>query len=111
VTAGGSIGDGKHSFGVIASATGSGAKGNVNFQDKTAGKHLKGAVVTGVACSGNEITVVGTGTVGGAAVSFVVRMVDNGEPGTADTFAIAWSGGDAYSNSGTLTTGNVQAHS
>lgn len=36
VTAGGSIGDGNHSFGVIASATDSGAKGNVNYQDKGA---------------------------------------------------------------------------
>ena len=35
-------------------------------------------------------------------------MTDNGEPGTSDTFAISWTGGDTYSNTGTLTTGNVQ---
>jgi hypothetical protein len=67
--------------------------------------------VTGVACQGNTATIIGTGTVNGAPVSFQVRVVDNGEPGRTDVFRISWAGGDVYANGGTLTDGgNIQLH-
>lgn len=111
VTGGGSTTP-DNNFGFNAQSSGSTAKGNVNYLDKAAGKHLKGAEVTGVARSGNEFSIVGTGTVNGAAVSFVVRGKDSGEPGTADEFRITWSGGDTYASpgSGVLTKGNIQVH-
>ena len=40
--------------------------------------------------------------------TFTCTVVDNGEPGTADTFSISLSSG--YNASGTLGGGNVQVH-
>ena len=101
-----------NNFGLNAQySTSGGAKGNVNYQDKASGDHLKGAVVTGVACSGDSFSIVGTGTVGGAAVSFLVRGEDNGEPGRSDKLGISWSGGDTYSSPlSLLLGGNTQIH-
>jgi hypothetical protein len=56
----------------------------------------------------NTAHISGTGVSGGAAVDFEVSVVDNGEPGTADAFGISLSSG--YSQSGTLTSGNIQFH-
>ena len=108
VTGGGTITADKHNFGINAQVKGGVAKGNVHYQDKVADKHLQGANVTGVACRGVEFSIVGTGTVGGAAVNFLVTGEDNGEPGANDIFRIKWSGGDTYANGGTLSGGNVQ---
>ena len=111
VTGGGSTtADKSNNFGFNAQVSGGTAKGNVNYQDKAAGKHLKGANVTGVACDGKKFSIQGTGTVGGASVTFLVRGEDNGEPGTTDKFSISWTGGDTYSGGGTLTDGNTQIH-
>jgi hypothetical protein len=95
-----------------AQATGpTSEKGNVNYQDKAAGKHLKGANVTGISCRGKTATVVGTGTVNGQAVSFRLVLTDNGEPGRNDKWSISWSGSSSYSKSGDLSDGgNVQLH-
>ncbi|MEX2102697.1 MAG: thrombospondin type 3 repeat-containing protein [Gaiellaceae bacterium] len=88
-----------------------GAKGNVNYQDKATGDHLKGAVVTGVACDGNAFSIVGTGTVGGADVTFLVGGEDNGEPGAGDKLGISWGGGDTYASPlALLLGGNTQIH-
>ena len=99
-------------FGFIAQVSDGAAKGNVNHQDKTVAKHLKGADVTGVACNGASFSIVGTGTMNGAAVTFLVTGEDNGEPGTTDEYRISWAGGDAYSSPGpgVLTKGNIQIH-
>lgn len=109
VTGGGFITAAKHNFGFNAQYSASGgAKGNVNYLDKAAG-HLKGANVTGVACKGNTATITGNGTWNGAAVTFTVKVVDDGEPGRTDSFQITISGG--YTAGGTLTEGgNIQIH-
>lgn len=108
VTGGGSITASKHNFGFNAQGTASGAKGNVNYVDKVAGQ-LKGANVTGVACSGSKASITGSGTWNGAPATFLVTVVDNGEPGRTDTFKITISGG--YAAAGTLTAGgNIQIH-
>ena len=110
VTGGGFITASKHNFGFNAQYSSSGgAKGNVNYLDKNTGRHLQGADVTGVACSGNDATIRGTGTWNGIAVSFTVYVTDNGEPGRADTFRIVLSTG--YAAAGTLSAGgNIQIH-
>jgi hypothetical protein len=110
VTGGGFITADKHNFGFNATGTSAGgASGNVNYQDKVAGKHLKGADVTGVNCNGNTAVIVGSGTVGTTPVTFRVQVTDNGEPGRTDLFAIEISGG--YSASGILGSGgNIQLH-
>lgn len=107
ITGGGYITAAKHNFGFNASYGTNGAKGNVNYLDKTSGQHLKGANVTGVACNGKDATIQGSGTWDGAPVSFTVRVHDDGEPGDADTFSIQIG---AYAQGGTLTGGNIQIH-
>jgi hypothetical protein len=111
VTGGGST-TSSNTFGLTAEySTAAGAQGNVNYLDRAVGKHLLGGVVTGVACDGHAFSITGTGTVGGVAVTFLVRGEDNGEPGTGDKFAISWSGGDTYSTPlALLLTGNTQKH-
>ena len=101
-----------NNFGLNAQySAGGGAKGNVNYQDKSSNDHLKGAAVSGVACSGNSFSIVGTGTVGGATVFFLARGEDNGEPGSGDKLGIEWSGGDVYSTPlSVLLGGNTQIH-
>lgn len=101
-----------NNFGLNAQySAGGGAKGNVNYQDRATGEHLKGELATGVACDGNSFSIVGTGTVGGAAVTFLVRGEDNDEPGTDDKLGISWSGGDTYASPlALLLGGNTQIH-
>jgi hypothetical protein len=106
VTGGGVVTAARHNFGFNAQFRGV-AKGNVNYVDRAVGKHLKGANVTGVACSGNNATIQGSGTWGGAPVSFLVHVHDAGEPGVDDTFSIQIG---AYVQGGTLTGGNIQIH-
>ena len=111
VTAGGST-TSSNTFGLTAEySTAGGAKGNVNYLDRAVGKHLLGAEVTGVACDGNAFSITGTGTVGGLAVTFLVRGEDNDEPGTTAELSISWSGGTTYSTPlALLLLGNVQIH-
>ena len=111
VTAGGSTTP-DNTFGLNAQySTDGGAKGNVNYLDRAVGKQLLGAVVTGVACNGDVFSIVGTGTVRGVAVTFLVRGEDDGEPGTGDMLAISWGGGDTYSTPlALLLRGNTQIH-
>ena len=56
----------------------------------------------------NEVVLTGTGHVGRTAVTFTVRVQDNGEPGTKDYFSIVIPGYPAAQ--GTLTQGNIQFH-
>ena len=50
-------------------------------------------------------------TVGGVAVTFLVRGEDDGEPGRTDKLAISWGGGDTYSTPlALLLRGNTQIH-
>src|SRR5207244_1679599 len=54
----------------------------------------------------NEVVLSGTGHVGRSAVTYTVRVQDNGEPGTRDFFSIVIPG--FPSAQGTLTQGNIQ---
>ncbi|CAN5432448.1 hypothetical protein BH20ACI3_BH20ACI3_35880 [soil metagenome] len=56
----------------------------------------------------NEVFITGRGTVGANAVTFELRIRDNGEPGGNDYFDIKISNG--HMAQGTLSTGNIQFH-
>jgi len=50
----------------------------------------------------------GTCTQNGAPCTFTVKVVDNGEPGTNDSFTISIDAGPPQG--GTLRSGNIQIH-
>jgi hypothetical protein len=54
----------------------------------------------GVACSGNEATVIGRGRTTSGTRAFVLRIEDTTDAGTGDRYRITWPG---YAASGTLT--------
>ena len=101
----------KGTFGLTAKADASGTpRGNLTYQDHgILARTVKSTSITYVRVNGNCSDIGGTATVNGAgAFGFQVRVCDNGEPGTTDTFSIAMS--DGYMASGTLGGGNIQIH-
>jgi Domain of unknown function (DUF5122) beta-propeller/Thrombospondin type 3 repeat len=81
-------------------------KGRVDYLDRGADLRLRSVKLTGIACTENAATVIGSGVVGRTSVSFTLRVVDNGDPGGGlDTFAITWSG---YSADFVLTDGDIR---
>lgn len=88
-----------------------GPKGKVNYRDDGAGVSFRSTKIHKVDCSGTAARVEGEGVNRGGAVSFIVDVVDNGEPGTTDTFAISFSGTSTYSRGPLpLSRGNIQVH-
>jgi hypothetical protein len=113
VTGGGSIPgvDDKNTFGLTAKVNNAGdPSGNVTYQDHgLGGRTVKSTAVTSVTITGSCANINGTATVdGNGSFGFQVRVCDNGEAGSSDTFSIAMS--DGYTASGTLSGGNIQIH-
>lgn len=106
VTGGGqipsAIGGNKATFGFNARD----GKGQLQYIDHNGKDSVKihGNTVTSFVIDGNCATFSGDIKDGG---TYEVTTCDNGEPGTGDTFSITT---DFYSNSGTLTHGNIQMH-
>ncbi len=101
----------KGTFGLTAKADQSGsASGNLTYQDHgVLARTVKSTTITYVTVAGNCSDIGGTATVNGAgSFGFQVRVCDNGEPGSSDTFSISMS--DGYTASGTLGGGNIQVH-
>ena len=71
---------------------------------------FKSLTVDSALCSGNVATVRGTGTAHGVSVTYRIDVVDNGEPGTADSYRIRLSNGYDLGVH-TLNGGNVQVSS
>ena len=108
VTAGGWIRAEKHSFGLNVQSTGvtTEPKGQVTYNDDTAGVSLKSVELTSIITSGTHSTIRGVGVVNGTQeVDFRIDVDDLGEPGRSDRFSISWPG---YGNDGVLNGGNVQ---
>ena len=105
------IGEAKNSFSFTAQY-GEGMespKGNVTYQDETAGLELKSVELTSVIVySATRAVILGTATVNGQDTEFRLDVEDYGEPGENDTFRIAWSG---YEAGGVLNGGNIQIRS
>lgn len=120
ITGGGFIadaeGEGKANFGFNLNCAGHGDnKGHVTYHDKSAGLKVKGTV-TECLPSGAVGTWEAQGKSTYTSGTFVVTAVDDGEPGTTDTFEITLFEGlpfaspVVYSNGGPLLGGNVQDH-
>jgi len=111
VTAGGWISTtaGAHqNFGVNARDPAN-PSGHLNFVDHATGLHVVGDTITSYTIvNATTRTITGSGTADGVPVTFTCTLVDNGEPGTSDTFSLSLSSG--FSASGTLSGGNVQVH-
>jgi hypothetical protein len=115
MTGGGSIDGHLESFGFDVENAGNGSgSGHLNYQDRNgAGFHMTSDSVT---CFNNppgtnQVNFSGTGTVDdGSAVTFSVTTVDNGEPGTNDSFGIVVTGSRTASHCGNLSQGNIKAH-
>ena len=110
VTAGGVItgtpSGARANFGVNARTT---LTGHVNYVDHGDRLHVRStAITTYTIVNATTRTITGTCLIDGVAGTFTATLVDNGEPGSADTFSISLSTG--YAASGTLVGGNVQVH-
>jgi hypothetical protein len=81
--------------------------GSFSYSDSSAGLTLTAAKFSSLTITGNNAQFTGTAKVGKKQkVSFTVNVMDNGDPGTADTFSISVSNG--YSAAGPLTSGNIR---
>jgi hypothetical protein len=114
VTAGGQIGvlttDSRASFGLVARNT-TPLAGHLVYIDhaNTKIRVFATSITSYTIVNPTTRTLTGTCTINGVGgFTFTCTVVDNGEPGTADSFSIALSSG--YNASGTLLHGNVQVH-
>jgi hypothetical protein len=84
--------------------------GHLNYVDHGIKMHVSStSITTYTIVNATTRTFTGTCTIDGVAgFTFTCTVVDNGEPGTADTFSLSLSNG--YAASGTLVGGNVQVH-
>jgi hypothetical protein len=103
VTGGGSIASGKFTVSVHATVP---PKGNTAYRDGNTDFNSKS--IASIVCTGPSATIRGTGTNNGETVQFELRVTDNGEPGTSDTYRLALTPGGT--REGTLTKGNIQVH-
>ena len=86
--------------------------GHLNYQDDELNIHLVSDTIDSYSYDPltNEVTFTGRGHVDRDIAFFTVKVRDNGEPGTSDTFSITITGGRTSSRSGTLSKGNIQFH-
>jgi hypothetical protein len=102
-TGGGAVSGGKFSFDVQQPGG-----GDLQYRDAGSNVDFVSTAITTVTCIGNKAHITGVGKNRGDDATFTADAVDNGEPGTTDTFAITLSSPSGYSRSGTLTRGNIQ---
>ena len=111
VTAGGfiTVNGSRGNFGLNARDPGN-SSGHVNYMDHGTRLHVRSTDITSYTIvNATTRRIEGTAVLNnGTTVTFVVIVMDLGEPGTSDTFSISLSSG--YSAGGTLTGGNVQIH-
>src|SRR6267142_621421 len=109
VNGGGSI-DGKRERFNLHASNGFGSSpsaGQIRYRDNGNGFEMVSDTIDTFTQNGsNEVVLTGTGHVGSTAVTYTVRVQDNGERGTKDYFSIVIPGYPAAQ--GTLTQGNIQ---
>ena len=103
VTGGGSIPSGKFTVNVHATVP---PKGNTAYRDPMTDFNSK--TIASISCTGTSATVIGAGTNNNDAVRYELRVTDNGEPGSNDTYRLDLLPGGT--RQGTLTKGNIQVH-
>jgi hypothetical protein len=84
-------------------------KGHVKYFDRDVDLKFSSRDITCVTITGSHATILGTGEVSGALVSFQLDLGDNSKNGRADTFSIMLSNG--YSRAGVLQDGNIKIDS
>lgn len=94
----------------VQAKTGSAVKGHLEYSSPTLSFSAKTFVGLGISTDGNSAVFMGTGQTSGktpTAVSFLVRIVDNGDHQAGDTFQISFDGGKTF---GPLWTGGGNVH-
>ena len=96
-------------FGFDVNHTTRNVRGECNVINLSPKRMIRCIDVSSLVVTGNTATFYGhaVDSVAGG-TTYVIRVVDNGEPGTADTFSITTASG--FSASGTLSGGNIQVH-
>jgi hypothetical protein len=96
-------------FGLTAESRPDGlTSGTCSVIDHEAGTDIRCLDVIAFTRIGTTVTFSGRALVDGAETTYRINVIDNGEPGTADTFAIETDTG--YTAVGTLSTGNIVIH-
>jgi hypothetical protein len=96
-------------FNVYRKTVTSPVRGQLNYQNKTTGEHIKSVQVTDLQIVGNTATIKGMCTNNGMPCSFTLTVQDNGNPGKdKDTFRI--DGVGLVPTGGTLSGGNIKIH-
>ena len=113
VTGGGwiDVPGGKASFGFTAYRPEAGApvKGHLRFRNHATGDTIDSVEINDLLVYGSNATFTGLIDIGGGALGpFTVRVSDQGEPGSGDTFRILAGTGSSAGN--TLGGGNIQIH-
>ena len=112
ISGGGSIGVsggiGTFGFTVRRQTQGGSIQGDLQYVNHATGAKVHSAAITSFSVADSMARFGGTCTNNGVPCTFTVDVVDNGEPGVNDTFAISISGGPT--EGGTLRSGNIQIH-
>jgi virginiamycin B lyase len=94
-------------FGFTAKSTGATVNGNCQLVDPNANIDLHCSTLTSMTVSGTHASIFGTATLNKTlSTTYRIDIVDNGEPGTGDSFELYTDSG--YSAKGTLLNGNIQ---
>lgn len=88
-----------------------GPRGTLQYRDHAIGMNLHTSTIEAIHVARPVAFVWGRVTVGGVSQRFRLRLVDAGEPGTADRFELTLATGYTAGFGGPLTGGNVQIHS
>ena len=109
VTGGGTInvagGIGNFHF-IVQRQTDGTLSGRLQYVNHASGAQVQSVTYTSLVIAGNTATFDGTCTLNGAPCTFRVETMDNGEPGTTDTFTISYPF-PAPTDGGTLRSGNI----
>lgn len=86
-------------------------RGTLQYNDHVTGLDLHTAAIEAIHVEGEVAFIWGKVRVGESLERFRLRLVDAGEPGTADRYELTLANGYATGQEETLTGGNVQIHS
>ena len=96
-------------FNFHARQSGNQSTGSFSFSDPAAGFSFTNAKIRRLSIDGSSAEFTGTADLdGGRSVRFSVRVTDNDDAGSSDTFFMNLS--DGYSAVGTLTSGDIRIH-
>jgi hypothetical protein len=101
---------GTATFTIDVSGTHGTPTGSITYRDRNANVIFGRLTLRRLTISGNTATITGKVVLGdgGGNVNFTVTTVDSSDNGSSDTFSVTLSNG--YSESGTLTSGNITIH-